>query len=105
MSGMFFAQISIKLRTMKTTTNQAEAKKSVRKELTKKVYGKLVNSLSEYNLKENKQVKKLKKVSRKLAIDIMKANKKKAKARKQQTPQIPAPAPKEYSYDGKATLI
>ena len=78
--------------------NQPADKKISKKEISKDLYGKLANTLSDYHLEGRKFENKLKKAARLLSAEIKKMYRKKEKTKKQKAPAEPGSA--QYNYDG-----
>jgi hypothetical protein len=66
---------------MASITNQEGPTKMSKKQFSETVFARLTGSLADFNLKEKKLQVRLKKVSRRLAADIIKNNKAEAKVK------------------------
>lgn len=73
---------------MSKAKKQIAPEKNSKKELSKLVFEKLTNSLTDFHLKEKKLETRLQKVSRRLASDIVKSLKK-------EVPKSDKPAPRK----------
>jgi tyrosyl-tRNA synthetase len=70
---------------MASITKQAGPEKKVsKKQFSETVFARLTGSLADFNLKEKKLQTRLKKVSKRLAADILKSNKAEAKDKAQE---------------------
>jgi hypothetical protein len=67
-------------RPMASITKEEGPTKMSKKQFSETVFARLTGSLADFNLKEKKLQTRLKKVSRRLAADILKHNKAEAKA-------------------------
>lgn len=70
---------------MASTTKQAGQEKMSKKQFSQTVFARLTGSLADFNLKEKKLETRLKKVSRRLAADILKTQKAQAKEKAKET--------------------